>query len=798
MTDKRSPDFQTPQLLPNYSFRDSYRHRQILLNKVRNYWVAGVLEKSLQDTVLIELGLEERLDLTQTPWGVAWETPNASRQSLPTGTNVINKFDEIGEGRTLLILGEPGSGKTIALLQLARELIDRAEGDINQPLPVVFNLSSWIAQKQTIAEWLVAELNAQYQIPQSIGQTWVKTEQLLLLLDGLDEVQEDIQASCIQALNQFSSECGRTEIVVCSRRNDYEMLPERLRMQAAIYLQPLTRSQVLDYLTSAGAGMEALTALLEEDAALQALITTPLMLNILTLAYRGMSVEDLPKNATTDERRKHLFDAYIQRMLTRRSPKKTYSQAKSLQWLTQLALRMSQQSQSVFLIERLQPSWLQLDFKEGWKLPFLGSRSRKTKTYQGYALGVQLSHGLIWGLIFGSIGLLAGRPILGILGGVIGGVSTKLEPIEPVETLKWSWKKSKQLLPWGLLFAASALLSGVPAAILLLWFTGVLLIVGLNSSRSNTTTVPNQGIWHSFRNASLFTLTGSGLYLIGLAGLAGLLKLPDFLYIPIITGGIFSGIVGLILGMLKGGSACIQHFILRVILSAKGYSPWDYTSFLNYATERTFLQKVGGGYIFSHRLLQEHFAILGVENYLQNVRIDPSDAEGYLERARVRASLGDSQGAIADYSQAIEINFHLAEAYAGRSLVRYQLGDYQGVLNDYNQIVENNPTLAKAMSYTTVAPTTPTPKTNLETLELANPSYLVTVQNDDFNTFEGVRNCLMKYLPGMTAEKALKLTNQVHNDGQAVVWSGSQELANLYRQQLINAGLSMDLCWPEV
>jgi len=39
-----------------------------------------------------------------------------------------------------------------------------------------------------------------------------------------------------------------------------------------------------------------------------------------------------------------------------------------------------------------------------------------------------------------------------------------------------------------------------------------------------------------------------------------------------------------------------------------GYIPWNYARFLDYATEHIFLQKVGGGYIFIHRMLMEHFA----------------------------------------------------------------------------------------------------------------------------------------------------------------------------------------------
>ena len=67
--------------------------------------------------------------------------------------------------------------------------------------------------------------------------------------------------------------------------------------------------------------------------------------------------------------------------------------------------------------------------------------------------------------------------------------------------------------------------------------------------------------------------------------------------------------IGLLFGLFStAGIACIQHFTLRLLLYYNGCIPWNYARFLNYATERIFLQKVGGGYIFIHRLLLEHFA----------------------------------------------------------------------------------------------------------------------------------------------------------------------------------------------
>jgi ATP-dependent Clp protease adaptor protein ClpS len=71
------------------------------------------------------------------------------------------------------------------------------------------------------------------------------------------------------------------------------------------------------------------------------------------------------------------------------------------------------------------------------------------------------------------------------------------------------------------------------------------------------------------------------------------------------------------------------------------------------------------------------------------------------------------------------------------------------------------------------------------------PNYKVIVLNDDFNTFQHVEECLMKYIPAMTSDRAKQLTNQVHFEGQATVWVGPQEQAELYHQQLSRAGLTM-------
>ncbi|AFY66255.1 ATP-dependent Clp protease adapter ClpS [Geitlerinema sp. PCC 7407] len=83
------------------------------------------------------------------------------------------------------------------------------------------------------------------------------------------------------------------------------------------------------------------------------------------------------------------------------------------------------------------------------------------------------------------------------------------------------------------------------------------------------------------------------------------------------------------------------------------------------------------------------------------------------------------------------------------------------------------------------------PERSSQTTAKTYPNYKVIVLNDDFNTFQHVAECLLKYIPFMTGDRAWDLTLQVHNEGQAVVWVGPQEQAELYHMQLRRSGLTM-------
>ena len=203
------------------------RNRDNLLQNVKTTWIEGFLQKSLSQAITIEL------NLSYQPEATARKSLYTTGQSsdLMADHDLMAVFHKYG--RSLLILGEPGSGKTITMLQLAEALIAIAQDDPSQPVPVILNLSSWAQQKQPLQEWLVEELFLQYGMSRKLSRTWISQNLLLYLLDGLDEVAAEARDACVQAINYFKA-AHPAELVVCSRLADYEQLQEKLNVATAV------------------------------------------------------------------------------------------------------------------------------------------------------------------------------------------------------------------------------------------------------------------------------------------------------------------------------------------------------------------------------------------------------------------------------------------------------------------------------------------------------------------------------------------------------------------------------------
>lgn len=291
---------------------EALRGLDVLRQKVRRAWIDGVLARDLELAPLIELGMEMLGGMVESEPGMP-ASPEAV--AVPSAQTIRDVFR--AQGGSLLILGEPGAGKTTALLTIARDLLDRADADPAAPVPVIFNLASWAATSRPIAAWMADELAEKYAVPADVGRVWLGVDCLVPFLDGLDEVRSDARPACVSAINRFQEETNLAAMVAACRFKEYVQQPARLTLNAAVRLQRLTLDQVWRVVA---AGEERLAALAQEllrDAGLLIEARSPLMLSIMIQAYRDVPAEQLQHESTdtAEARRAKVWSAYVARKL---------------------------------------------------------------------------------------------------------------------------------------------------------------------------------------------------------------------------------------------------------------------------------------------------------------------------------------------------------------------------------------------------------------------------------------------------------------------------------------------------
>jgi MFS family permease len=457
------------------------------------------------------------------------------------------------------------------------------------------------------------------------------------LLDGLDEVAPEHREECVEAINTFRRRHGQVSLAVCCRAADYQVLSVRVELSGAVAIEPLSREQVSTYLKQAGKLLAGVRTALRDDEMLWELLDTPLMLSIVTLAYQGRSAAEVRATGSLEERRAHLFENYTERMFERRTKVIEYTRAQTIHWLSWLARILVRNNLSMLYVERMQPDW-SLARKQKWVVILA---TIALEAFIGLVLG--LGAGLIAGLglllafdlnpeirfIVPSIGLQGG------LGGVLTGMLVDYiygHRITPAESLRWSWTAARSKLDYTLIIGtgvACGLLFGVAQAVFVGLSAGLIhgpvvgsviglafwLVRGTVTDRIPTRTKPNEGIQRSLKSALIsflaVGLVGGLIYGLIYGLIQGLIYGPVAgLKIVLILGSAGIMMFGMIGGLTNGGHAYIKHYVLRILLWRNNFSPRNHIRFLDYAAERIFLRKIGGGYIFIHRLLMEYFATL--------------------------------------------------------------------------------------------------------------------------------------------------------------------------------------------
>ncbi len=587
---------------PNEKVESIAHKRAKMLDSVYLSWILGALHKNLPvGNSNIQLSLQPHAVLRRENYD-DYELPSSSR-------NIETIFQDMG--RQLLILGEPGSGKTILLLQLTEKLLVRAQQDNKQPIPVVFNLSSWGKDRLPLKDWLIEQFNLGYGLNKKTALKWIDNGDLILLLDGLDEISPspdfmvgidkseatleekviELRSACINAINIYQAEHPNVSMVVCSRNQDYEMLNMKLNLNSAILLHALTDAQVNKYLQDND--LQGLRNLLKYDNIAREISKSPFLLTLMKETYVAIPYKGSPYNQlklegeSKETRRDHLLEKYIA-LCIQPDPKRKYTKIKIQHLLRWLAWQMAKHKTSIFYIEDLQPDWMNQTSEKsllGFILRILGKR-------------IKFSEDIYWR--FSSIELL-----LGISGGMIAGFLYSL------------------FLNLPLFMAAYFATVGLTIGIILGLFGRFIIKIIISAFKStkpidrSLRIFPNAGLRRSLYNSILimfFTgLLSVSLILIPmfvLVYLSGsLISIISMLFVAIIVFGL-AMLLGLSLAVSYGdGVEVIKHILLRLVLANENVIPrWRYDEFLDYCADLGLLRKVGGGYIFRHRLLLEHFA----------------------------------------------------------------------------------------------------------------------------------------------------------------------------------------------
>lgn len=653
------------------------RTRIGILQRVRHDWIEGLLDKGpiYQHAARITPTLETVPSALADVWKSVVDRPDPMAERLPAGKTLGHVFDEsLG---SLLILGDPGAGKTTQMLELARMLLDRAEQDEQQPVPVVFHLAPWAGKP--LDSWLVDELKERYNLSPKFGKPLVEADAILPLLDGLDEVPEEKRKACAEAINDFRRAHGTTPLVVCCRRADYNALGTKLVLDAAVVILPFEDAQVDECLATADGALAGLREALVVDADLREMARTPLMLGVMAVAYQGASAAAIPMDGSIEQRRRRILDAYVQHALGRRSSRKTYAPQETIHWLSWLARSLSKQSTTIFHIGQLQPEWLpsralqwvytlvdrlgfglvavfvwcattdilvkrfgmgdevrleELLFLLGTVALLGGARERSRRRIivdatTGTVVAVLFFHVVMSGseaYATPSVAVLfIGANIGGFLGGIAGGPGIRPRAIIMAEMVRWhfagAWRGARITLFLGgfILLVLTVVLSQVgiisDGVVWGIRFAGIgfpliAYYAGFARGEIEHKTRPNQGFRSSLWNGLLMGVIGPMVpcvVMTAFAWFAFLTSVEDAL--KVLNVWVFLSLPS---GLAFGGYACLSHIALRIVLRAAGFVPIRYATFLDHCVERVLMRRIGGSYVFIHRLVQEHFASLGI------------------------------------------------------------------------------------------------------------------------------------------------------------------------------------------
>jgi hypothetical protein len=624
-----------------------------LANLVLAQWRAEIVVRQLDDPA--PLAVRWRLtELDTTSHTEPVTRPKLLRYLIGQGApRFEGRTDRISEmasefrrlpRRRLVILGDPGMGKTTLAVLLLRELLTHPQGD--EPVPVLLSMSGWDPGTESLHTWVARQLTEGYPALRAADfgpdapRSLVNQRRILPILDGLDELSEQARPAILDQLNAAAAD----PLVLTCRTTEYETAlanQGRRGLTSAAVIEPnqLTATDAANYLernlphrTNRGWAELLTTLKTSHHNPISQALSSPLALWLIRKVYLETRTDpaelcDTNRFPTPDALTEHLLDHLVDALITTNpprkhtdeehpfSPRQTWDPVNATNWLAFLAHHLN-------TIGSRDLAWWQLNLA----VPRLIKSVAALAIVLLFGLAAFLALGIGFGLVIGIAVVLAVA--------LVRGSSTK-EPAYAELRLRGrmrllsrkltSWSSIRAGLVFGLVVGSmfGIMVTAVFGLVVGLGFAFVFwLVFGLAQwAKTPSTTEPPQTptlTFHRDLQLTYFYSLGFGFVfwlVFGLVfGLVVGFGLVDGLDDEIGVGfgiGVAVGLaVGLVAGLAAGlvfglGQSSGQHLVNVAVLRAQGRIPLRLLTFLDDAHRLGILRQAGPVYQFRHAKLQD-------------------------------------------------------------------------------------------------------------------------------------------------------------------------------------------------
>jgi hypothetical protein len=545
-------------------------------------------------------------------------------------------YGGLGSGR-LVIAGGPGSGKSSAAVLLILAALRHRRGVPEQfrsevPVPVMFTMHGWDPGTQRARDWLAERLWQTYPLfagraGAGAARAMLDEGRIAVILDGLDEIREDLRPAVLRALSQQAT----FRLVLLTRSAEMAGAAARAVLQgaAAIELQDVAPGAAAGYLTRTQLdppprGWPELFRRMREEpgSPLAQALTNPLMLTLVRDTYRaGDDVGELlglrdPAGhpASAEDLADHLLARVLPAAYTPQpgAPPPRYDLPTAERALRRIATRMSEDGTRDLQWWRV-PAWTSAATRviATWLgAGFAGGLAAGVGAMIVYSNTLGPAKTLIFGLVYGLVCAIAA----GLALGRGNKIPKRLAPV------RWRQLSQRRALVVGLLAgilgaiaaslgtglgAVAATVAAIVAAIVA--GLGAGLITGMSRpGTDNASPLSPLPSWRSDRAFGIVTgiVAGLAVWLAGefrdelIYGSESAYVLLDWMALGLVTG----SLVALVYPQAWSSSLAF------VQLAASDRTPVRLMRFLEDARSRGVLRTVGPIYQFRHGRLQDRLA----------------------------------------------------------------------------------------------------------------------------------------------------------------------------------------------